>query len=379
MPDGSRLVEKVYNNKGEIVKKPANKFRDAIFIVTEERACPIYNTGDEFKVENFSLTVPAYKPDCLFLAQAIANTMTSMEKYGGFVKTGGQKSRLDCGGCDGLIYFELKKERDFATVQMKLLNESEERRKRQHLEKFFNILRNLDIFESLEDDALSDLTLLLEFTTIPVDKVVIKKGDAGSNMYIILTGHVAVRAGDGARITEMGDGEIFGEMSLLSGEPAISSINTLTETQVAKLSIKNFKHVLKKYPVLQLFLFKLLVARAQTMTLRSGNITSGMSGELSEISIVDLLQLIHSAQKTGRLDLALEEGKAMVFFRDGEIIHARLLDLRNREAVYALVKIKNGHFAYIKGIPKELDKLPPIGGFIGILMEGLQRIDENKR
>jgi CRP/FNR family transcriptional regulator, cyclic AMP receptor protein len=360
------------------MKKPVNKFRDAIFIVTEEHSCPIYNTGEEFKVENFSLTVPAYKSGCLYLAQAIAGVMTSMEKYNGFVKIGGQKSRFDCGGCEGLIHFEIKKERDFATLQMKLLNETEERRRRQHLEKFFRVLRKLDIFETLEDDALSDLTLLLEFTTIPVDKVVLKKGDPGSNMYIVLTGQVAVMAGDGSKIAEIGDGGIFGEMSLLSGEPVTNSIHTLTETQVAKLSVKNFKHVLKKYPILQLFLFKLLVARAQTMTLRSGNITSGMSGELAEISIVDLFQLINSSQKTGRLDLALVQGRGIVFFREGEIIHARFLDLRNKEAVYALIKVENGHFAYTRGIPQELDKLSSIGGFIGILMEGLQRIDENK-
>ncbi len=361
------------------MKKPINTFRDAIFIVTEERSCPIYNAGEEFKVENFSLTVPAHKSGCLYLAQSIATIMTSMDKYSGFIKIGGQKARFDCGGCDGLIRFEFKKERDFATLQMKLLNETEERRRRQHLEKFFGVLRNLDIFESLEDDALSDLTLLLELTTIPIDKVVIKKGDPGSNMYIVLTGQVAVMADDGTRIAEMGSGEVFGEMSLLSGEPVTSSVHTLAETQVAKLSVKNFKHVLKKYPVLQLFLFKLLVVRAQTMSLRSGNITSGMSGELAEISIVDLLQLINSSQKTGWLDLALEEGRAMVFFKEGEIIHARLLQLRNKEAVYALVKVKSGHFAYTKGIPKELDKLPSIGGFMGILMEGVQRIDENKR
>ena len=360
------------------MKKPVKKLRDSIFIITEERSCPIYNAGEEFKVENFNLTVPAFKPDCLCLAQAITEVMLSMEKYSGFAKIGRQKTRFDCGGCEGLIFFEFKKERDFATLQMKLLNETEERRRRQHLEKFFKVLRNLDLFEALEDDALSDLTLLLEFTTIPIDKVVLKKGDPGSNMYIVLTGQVEVMADDGSRLATMGDGEIFGEMSLLSGEPVTNSIYTVSETQVAKLSVKNFKHVLKKYPVLQIFLFKLLVVRAQTMTLRSGNITSGMSGELAEISIVDLLQLINSSQKTGRLDLALELGRAMVFFKEGEIIHARLLDLRNKDAVYALVKVKSGHFAYTKGIPGELDKLPSIGGFMGLLMEGLQQIDETR-
>lgn len=359
------------------MKKTANKFKEAIFIVTEERSCPIYNTGDEFKVENFRLTGPLHKPGCLYMVQAITSAITLEEKYSRFSRSSGQKERMDCGGCEGMLFFEFKKDKEFATLQMKLLKDSEERRRRQHLEKYFLVLRNLDIFESLEDDALSDLTQILTFATIPADKVVIKKGEPGSNMYIVLTGRVGVIAGDGARIAEMRDGEIFGEMSLLSGEPAVSSVHTLAETHVAKLSAKNFKHVLKKYPVLQLFLFKLLVARAQTISLRSGNITSGMSGELAEISIVDLLQLINSSQKTGRFDLALERGRALVCFKDGEIVYARFLDFRNKEAMYALLQVKNGHFAYTKGIPEELDRLSPIGGFMSILMEGLQQIDEN--
>jgi CRP-like cAMP-binding protein len=366
------------NVKGYIVKNRANAFRDAIFIVVEERSCPIYNVGEEFKVEKYCLSVPSHKPDCLFLAQEIAKIVASKDSFVGFSKFGSQKSRFDCGGCEGLIHFEFKKERDFATRQMKLLSETEERRRRQHLDKFFGVLRGLDIFESLDDDALSDLTLLLEMRTIPIDKVVIKKGDPGSDLYIVLKGLVAVLADDGSRVAEMGTGEIFGEMSLLSGEPVTSTVHTLAVTQVAMLSMKNFKHVLKKYPILQLFLFKMLVARAQALALRSGNITSGMNGELVEISAVDLFQLINSAQKTGTIDLTLEQGKAMVYFKEGEIVQARFLNLRDQDAVFGLLGKKNGHFTYTKGIPPELDNLPPIGGFMGMMMEGLQRIDEHR-
>jgi CRP-like cAMP-binding protein len=247
-----------------------------------------------------------------------------------------------------------------------------------HLDKFFGVLRKLDIFESLDDDALIDLTLLLEMKNIPTDKVVLKKGDPGNNLYIVLSGKVAVIADDGSRVTEMGMGEIFGEMSLLTGEPVTSNIHTIDDTHVAMLSIKNFRHVLKKYPILQLFLFKMLVQRAQTMALRSGNISSGMTGELAEISAVDLFQLIHSAQKTGTVHLTLDQGKAIVFFREGEIVYARYLNLRNKDVVYTLLGIKSGHFSYTKGIPPELDKVPPIGGFMAMMMEGMQRIDENK-
>jgi CRP/FNR family transcriptional regulator, cyclic AMP receptor protein len=360
------------------VKKTAGIFRDAIFIVVEERSCPVYNIGEEFKIEKYCLYGPSYKPDCLILAQEIAKILASRDSFIGFSKFGSQKSRFDCGGCEGLIHFEFKKERDFATRQMKLLSEAEERRRRQHLDRFFGVLRSLDVFESLDDDALSDLTLLLEMRSIPIDKVILKKGDPGSNLFIVLKGRVAVLADDGSRVAEMGEGQIFGEMSLLSGEPVTSSIHTLEATQVAMLSVKNFKHVLKKYPILQLFFFKMLVARAQALTLRSGKITSGMSGELSEISPVDLFQLINSSQKTGTIDLTIEQGKAAVYFRDGEIVHARFLNLRNNDAVFALLNVKSGNFTYIKGIPRELQSLPPIAGFMGLMMEGLQRIDEGQ-
>ncbi len=259
---------------------------------------------------------------------------------------------------------------------MKLLNEAEEKRQRRHLEKFYGPLRNLDFFESLDDDALIDLTLLLELRTIQLDKVIIKKGAPGTYLFIILSGKVAVMANDGQQIATIDRGEIFGEMSLLSGEPVTRSIHTLEKTKVAMLSSKNFKYVMRKYPVLQLFLLKLLMNRAQTMTLRSGQITSGMSGELSEIKTVDLFQLINSTQKTGTITLTLDTGRATISFLDGEIIQANYLEFIDKEAVFALLGFENGHFSYVKGISPEMENLEPIGGFMGLLMEGLQRIDE---
>lgn len=358
------------------MKKQANEYRDAIFIITQERGCPIYNVGQEIKVENFSLSVASYKPGCLHLSKEIANLVTSRDTFGGFSKFGNQKAAFNCGGCDGLVHFEFKKEKDYATLQMKLLNESEERRRKKHLDQFFGVLRKLSIFEPLEDDALSDLTLLLELKKIPVDKIVIKKGEPASNLYILLQGRVAVIAEDGAKIAEMGAGEIFGEMSLLSGEPTNNTVQTIDSSHIAMLSVKNFRQAIVKYPILQVFIFKMLVERAQTMALRSGNITSGMNGELSDISMVDLFQLINSAQKTGMVELMLNHGKAYVLFNDGQIVHARYQKLRNKEAIFVMMEEQDGHFTYTKGLPEELNKLPPIGDFMAVLMKGLQKIDE---
>jgi CRP/FNR family cyclic AMP-dependent transcriptional regulator len=358
------------------MKKSVNKYHNAVFLIIGERSCPLYNVGEELKVVNFSLSVSSYKPSCLYLAQKMASIVTTKESISGFAKTGGRNAKFDCGGCEGLIHFEYKKGKDFATLQMKLLKETEQRRRRKRLDMFFGELRKLDIFKPLDDQSLSDLTMLLELKNILIDKVIIKKDAPNNHLYIILNGIVAVIADDGSKIAEIGVGEIFGEMSLLTGEPVSNSIHTIEATKVAMLSVKNFRDAIKSYPVLQMFLLKLLVDRAQKMTLRSGNISSGMTGELADINAVDLFQLINSSQKTGMVEFILEQGKALVIFKEGEIIYARFLKLRQKEAVYSLVGAIKGRFTYTRGIPDEVKKLPPIGGFVGLMMEGVQRIDE---
>ena len=158
--------------------KKIQKFQDAIFLITQEKSCPMYNIGEEIKIANSGLSVAGHKPGCLYLSKKVATISGSKESIGGIPKITRKNEVFNCGGCEaGIIHFEYKKDKDFATLQMKLLTESEEKRKKQHLEKFFHILRKLEIFEPLDNDALTDLTLLLDLKNIPVDKVVVKKGD----------------------------------------------------------------------------------------------------------------------------------------------------------------------------------------------------------
>lgn len=350
---------------------PDEKYSDAVFIIIEEQACPVYSVGEELKVQGFCLSATAYKPACLHLTKKIADILTIKNGSSGLSTVTGQKSQFDCGGCGGMIHFEFKKEKDFATMQMKMLKVAEERRNRHLVEKHFGQLRKLDIFRPLDDASLVDLTLLLEFKTILQNKRVVKKGASGNHLYIILDGEVAVVRDDGSKAVEIKKGEIFGEMSLLSGEPISKSIHTTEDTLVAMLSLKNFRDVLRSYQKLQFFLLKMLLDRAQAVSLRSGNITSGMAGKLSETHAVDLFQIIHSKRKSGAVHLSLKEGKAVVFFKEGEIIYARFKTYRQKQAVFQLLDCQEGHFHYTRGIPNELKKAPPIGPFNELMMEGM--------
>ena len=161
-------------------------YRDGIFLITDEQSCPHYSIGDELKVEAYSLSVSGYKPGCLQLADDLIEIISAKEGYGTLPAVSTKKTRFTCGGCTGTITFEYKKEKDFATLQMKLLQETEERRKKKHLEQFFGVLRALQIFDPLDDESLSDLTVLLELTSIPMGKVVVKEDDPVRNLYIII-------------------------------------------------------------------------------------------------------------------------------------------------------------------------------------------------
>lgn len=354
------------------------EYRNAIFIITEERSCPIYNVGEEFKVENDALTVPEAKPACLLLVRELIKTVAEKRSMERFSPAGVKKVKFECGGCVGLIRFEFKKEKEFATLQMKLLAVAEQRARMRHMDRFFDILRKLDIFEPLDEDSLRDLSAQLQLMEYPENKIVLKKGDPGTNLYIVLEGRIAVIGDEGQTLSEMAVGDIFGEMSLLSGEPVTTSIHSRERTRLATLSSKNFKHILNKYPILQVFFYRMLVERSQANTMRAGTISSGMTGKLAEINAVELFQLINTSQKTGRVQLVLDDGSAQVAFNEGELVKARYRDLTGKEAFFSLLAKGEGTFTYTSGLSPEEKELEVIGGFMGLVMEGMRRVDEQE-
>ena len=354
------------------------EYRNAIFIITEERSCPIYNVGEELKVENDALTVPEAKPACLMLVRELMKVVADKQSMERFTPSGVKKFKFECGGCVGLIRFEFKKAREFATLQMKLLAVAEQRARMRHLDKFFDVLRSLDIFEPLDEDSLRDLSAQLQLKEFSENKIILKKGDPGTSLYIVLEGRVAVIGDEGQTLSEMTSGEIFGEMSLLSGEPVTTSIHSREKTNLAILSSKDFKHVLNKYPVLQVFFYRMLVDRSQANTIRAGTISSGMTGRLSEINAVELFQLINSSQKTGKVQLVLDDGSAGITFNEGELVKVHYKELTGKEAFFALLAKGEGNFTYTSGLSSEEKELPVLGGFMGLIMEGMRRVDEQE-
>lgn len=353
------------------------QFRNGVFVITEERHCPLYNVGEELQVNDGVLRLPAAKPACLTLTRDIIQLASEDVVYELYLQGSRQKTKFECGGCTGIIRFEFKKERDFSTIQMRLLAAAERREKLKSVSRFAGLLRTIDIFRPLSDDDLLDLATLLKLEDYNWGFPILQKGDPGSNLFIIIDGRVEVMDDDGVTLAEMGRGDVFGEMSLLSGDRVTTTIMAMEPCQIASLSQKNFRHVLNRFPALQVFFYKLLVSRITTINFqRAEELASGMVGQLADIPPLELCQMINSNQKTGRLKLEVGQEKAVLLFNEGELVSATYNSKEGQEAFYDCLAISEGRFKFVQGLSHQEMELDILGGFMGMLMEGMKRIDD---
>ncbi|BHH83257.1 DUF4388 domain-containing protein [Desulforhopalus sp. 52FAK] len=352
-------------------------FRNGVFIITEDDHCPLYNVREELKVSDGILLLPAAKPTCLTLAKDLVDIALAESNYERYSHGKTEKAKFECGGCTGLIRFEYKKDKEFATVQMKLLAAAEKREKIEGVQHFAGLLRKIPMFKVLSDEDLLDLATLLELTEFPWQFPITQKGDPGNRLFILLSGRAEVIDEQGVVFAELGKGEVFGEMSLLSGERVSTTIMAADPCQVAVMSQKNFKHVLNRFPTLQVFFYKLLVSRINKMNeQRAAELASGMVGQVSDISIVELCQMVNSNQKTGHLKLENGDDRGDILFNEGEIVHVEYRTLSGKDAFYEIIGIEEGRFKFTQGLSHKEKQLDILGGFMGMIMEGMKRLDD---
>src|SRR5437899_11078491 len=101
-------------------------------------------------------------------------------------------------------------------------------------------LRQVPLFESLDDEAAKKLFGLLESLGCKANSFLFRAGEAGDAMYIIERGKVriCVQATDGHEVTltELGRGDFFGEMALLDGQRRSADAVVAEDSRLAVLS-----------------------------------------------------------------------------------------------------------------------------------------------
>jgi small-conductance mechanosensitive channel len=115
-------------------------------------------------------------------------------------------------------------------------------------------LSQIGLLDALGADLLRQLAADSPERVFAVGEPVIRQGDPGESMFVILSGRVEVTAADHGgptvSLAELGPGDYCGEMSLMTGAARVASVVAMEETRVVEVSKANFRKVLEVRPEL---------------------------------------------------------------------------------------------------------------------------------
>ncbi len=109
------------------------------------------------------------------------------------------------------------------------------------------ILKNIPLFESASEMALSDLIASAEEKTYKVGDVIVDNEKENSSLYIVLLGKAGVQK-EGETIEEFLPRQIFGETTVLSPAVLPHPIKALEKTIVLKINGHRLYQVISLHP-----------------------------------------------------------------------------------------------------------------------------------
>jgi small-conductance mechanosensitive channel len=121
------------------------------------------------------------------------------------------------------------------------------RRTREESPGYLPILRSIDLFAGLTD---ADLSLLVQSSAVldyPPEARIVRSGDQGTSLFVILEGAVSVRRNDSV-LAELEPGGFFGEMALLTGDPRKADVIAKTHATCLVVDREAFKMLMENNP-----------------------------------------------------------------------------------------------------------------------------------
>ena len=126
------------------------------------------------------------------------------------------------------------------------------------------LLKTSAIFHFTPEQELIDLAHIMKELKVAANTVLFEKEDEGDSLYIIYKGSVRIHD-EGYSIAELGESEIFGELSLLDAEPRSASATTLVDCTLLQLNQHPFYEVLQNNPNILKGIMKTLCQRLRAI------------------------------------------------------------------------------------------------------------------
>jgi len=127
------------------------------------------------------------------------------------------------------------------------------------------ILKSTALFQGISDTVISELSELVTELSIKKNKTLFYKGETGNSAYIIVNGLMKVHDND-FTIAQLGEGNIVGEMAIISSEPRTATITALKDSLLIKIEKKDFYGLLNTQNMVVRNSIDILITRINNMS-----------------------------------------------------------------------------------------------------------------
>jgi CRP/FNR family cyclic AMP-dependent transcriptional regulator len=159
------------------------------------------------------------------------------------------------------------------------------------------MLNAIPLFTNLNQMQLDSIGAHLALKVYEKGEYVLREGEKGDSLYVILVGQVkvfSVDANDPSReviLKTLGPGEFFGELPLFDQEPRSASVATMERCHLQILSYRAFQRAIEASPDIGQRVMETLARRVRAATRKIGDlalhdISSRVSRTLLELAIM---------------------------------------------------------------------------------------------
>jgi CRP-like cAMP-binding protein len=121
-------------------------------------------------------------------------------------------------------------------------------------------LKGVDLFSQIPGEDLAQVAQIAKELYFEQGTQIIKQGDVGNCLYLIIEGKVKVLA-DEQEIARLGEKESVGEMSILDAEPRSASVFADSDVVLLEIKQEDFYEMISERPEIAQGIIKVLTRR----------------------------------------------------------------------------------------------------------------------
>jgi CRP/FNR family transcriptional regulator, cyclic AMP receptor protein len=154
------------------------------------------------------------------------------------------------------------------------------------------LLRGVPLFAELSEPELQKIARVAVPRSYPSGTIILREGDSGDTCYVLQRGQARVtrQHADGRTITltNVGTGEIFGELAMFGGEVRSATVEAVDDVRAIAILAGDLKRLLNDHPEIAVKLLSALGAKLREANARIARqsfqkVSSRVAGVLAEL------------------------------------------------------------------------------------------------